>query len=129
MKKYMSDFVENLQRRVKEAEESQPALMAAKERARSVVEQASLNEAIVVIERLLAEVDTMPVAARFSRTRKMKENKLRPKKLLLQYEEMTEEKFKREQLRLRLREVREKILATITQLNETVMDMEATKLD
>jgi hypothetical protein len=106
-----------------------PELKAAVARAESVVEQASLNEAIKRIDDLLQEVDEMPVAERFSRTRKMEENKNRGVKLLPQYENMTEEQLKRQQLRIALISVRSGILTQVQKLKDVVLDIEATKKD
>src|SRR5689334_19519937 len=121
-------FEEN-QRLAREFEESNPHFREAKDLAAKTVERAQLNEAIRVINELIEQVDSMPIAERFSRTRKIKENINRGIKLLDQYEEMTEVDYKRSQLKRNLTTIREEIAKSISELDSIVMDMEAAKLD
>ena len=106
-----------------------PELKAVVEKADAIVKEAQLNHAIEIIDGLLNEVDEMHVANRFSRDRKIKENIIRSPAKLSHFEEMTEEQFKREQLRLDLRKIRTEVVSSVGKLKSVVLDMEATKRD
>ena len=110
-----------------------PSIGEAERKAEEIIERAKMNEAIRIIDGLIAEVDSMILPERFSPTRKVYEESggrppsggiLRP-----DLQGMTERDFKREQLRRDLVGVRQQIIHTITKLKIVIMDMEATKQD
>lgn len=97
-------------------------------RADEVVERAQLNEALRIINGLEEEVASMVIAERFSRTKKPSEGAYgkfagsRP-----DFHNATEEEYKRAQLLLNLRQLKDAILHNIAQLKRVVLDIEATK--
>lgn len=112
--------------------EFHPNLQSAVERADLLIQEAALSKALQIIEQLEAEVATMPIASRFSATKKMKESEynlggFRP--MRSDYLEMTEAEFKRQQLLHDLRARKEKIIAEVGSLRDVIMDMEATKTE
>jgi hypothetical protein len=121
--------IENIQDHVRDLEEENPNFAKAREKTEGIIERARLNEAIRVIDELLGEVETMPIAERFSRTRKIEENLLRGSAMLPEYESMTESDFKRTQLARDLRGIKTEISKAVSDLEVVVMDMEATKID
>ncbi len=104
-----------------------PELVAAEQRAAALLEQARLNEAILVADNLLKEIDTMKIASRFSTEKKVfssiTETGGREEYAL----DKTEEKTKREQLRLDLERFKNNVFQAVGALQKIVLDIEATK--
>ena len=116
------------------AEEFDPSLgnpnhVAAVARAKELVAQCQLNEAVRVIDALIAEVDTMPIAVRFSTVEKIFSTCSPSRGFNQNYLHLTEAEYKKHKLIQDLRAIRNKVLSAIDELQTVVMDMEATKLD
>ena len=109
--------------------ERNPQFKEAVQRADSIIEKMQFSEAIKVIDELLAEIDEMPIATRFSKTKKMKENAAQIVHLAMDKGEMTEEEYKRQQLRSHLNTMKQRIFAEIGSMKEIILDIEATKKD
>lgn len=105
-------------------------LKAAQEKAELISQSCHFNEAVDVINKLLVEVESMPIASRFSKDRTVWESEGgTPAGFDPRYAEMSEHDFKRQQLRIDLAAIRQDIISKAAALKIVVMDMEATKLD
>ena len=109
-----------------------PDLLAAEARATELISRAQLNEAVRIIEGLELEVAQMPIAARFSRTRKMGEDGqgvVAMQNINPNLAHLTEAEFKREDLARQLRELKNRVQAAVADFKGAVLDIEATKRD
>ncbi len=108
-----------------------PAQLAAEARAKLLIEQAQLNEAIRVVTDLISEVQKMPISARFRRDRRPSESpyagSANPLNPLLRG--LDEAEFKRQTLLARLASLGGSITLAVGQLEGLVLDIEATKTD
>ncbi len=103
-------------------------LLAAEDRADSLVEQARLNEAISVVEELENEVAGMTISPRFSRTKKPSESVYNRGISNLNLTDLTEDEYKRATLLMSLKSLKNKINSTIISgLKNIVLDIERTK--
>lgn len=106
--------------------ETEGALQA-RARAQELIKQASLNEAIKVIERLEAEVTKIIMPRRFSRTAKPSESAYKMGILNPILEGLTEDEYKRKQLLINLGQIKQEIVSAISGLGDVILDIEATK--
>ncbi len=107
-----------------------PKILAAEARARSVVEAAKLNEAVHIIDGLIAEVQTMTIAKRFCENKKPSESmsaQAYPVHPL--FKDLGEGEFKRKSIIADLEQARLVIFHQIDTLQTIVMDIEATKTE
>ena len=105
---------------------------SAEARARELVERASFNEAIVVIDELIAEVEKMDLPARFSAEKPAYGDPAlggmgEPENLAPRFRGLTEAQYKRAQLLMHLESIKTEIIANIGSLHVVIMDIEATK--
>ena len=98
-------------------------------KAEQVVEQANLNEAIRIIERLEVEVGEMTMPARFSREKIVSNSPYHSINPAPGFEGVTEVEYKRQQLLVNLAAIKLGILTNISSLKGIVSDIEATKLE
>ncbi len=99
-----------------------PVVIKAKEKSKKLIEQASFNEAIRVINLLRAEIERMKIADRFSRTQKLGQ-KIEGEKI----SSLTEEEAKRKALLAGLERIENDIRVTVINLEGIILDIEATK--
>ncbi|OGI65281.1 hypothetical protein A3A95_03465 [Candidatus Nomurabacteria bacterium RIFCSPLOWO2_01_FULL_39_18] len=100
----------------------------AKGRAKELIDEARLNQAIKVIERLEEEVASMVMPERFSRTKKPSESVYRSGRVMgAGFHDLTEDEYKRQQLLVNLIQVKSSILEAVEGLETIVLDIEATK--
>lgn len=106
-----------------------PQLEAAKRRARELAKTFQFNEVIVLLDELIVEVRSMPVAERFSPTRKIFSTYPPPAGLNPAIRKMSERDHKRWQLERDLTELKNTILALADEFRLVVLDIEAAKID
>ena len=101
--------------------------LRARARARELIKEASFNEAIIVIERLEAEVTKIIMPRRFSRTAKPSESVYKIGILNPILEGLTEDEYKRQQLLINLGQIKQEIISAVSGLEGVILDIEATK--
>lgn len=107
-----------------------PLLGLAKERAKDLVERAQLNEAVRVVDELLAEVATMKIAKRHSLEKGAYiEGTHEASSLAPQFRGLTGNEHKRKQLEMALRQVRDRIGSSAADLEIIVLDIESSKME
>lgn len=106
-----------------------PAFEAAQARAKDIIERASLNEAIRIIQGLRDEVSKMKIADRFNPDKKPSESEYIVQGMNPSWKDLNEPEFKRQSLLHDLEMIETEIASSIGRLNAIVMDIEATKLD
>ena len=105
-------------------------VFAAEDRANSLIEQAKFNEAIEIVEQLEVEVNNMVMHDRFSKTAKPSEGVYSSFNGGLNaaiLKGLTEDEYKRQILLINLRDIKNKILQAISDLDSVIIDIEATK--
>jgi hypothetical protein len=105
-----------------------PEFIAAENRAKNLVEKAANSEAIRIVDELMQEVKSMHISNRFSPTKEPRLSNLTgPPNLMLVG--LSEAKYKRQTLLIELEKIKDNLISSIAQIENTVMDIEATKID
>ena len=111
-------------------EGSTPELETAKARLAELEKVFQFNEVLGMLDGLIGEVVEKPLAARFSRERKVYEAWAgSPKSMSLVLANMTEAEFKREQLKRDLRSIRQAVFSLGGDFEAVFMDMVASQTD
>jgi len=103
------------------------AVIAARARAHALIEQAKFNEAIKLIEQLEIEVTGMNMPERFSRTAKPSESVYNLGVTNPILVGLPEDEYKRQTLLIALRQTKADIISKIGELEDVILDIEATK--
>ena len=108
-----------------------PGFDAAEQKARETVDRAQLNEAIRVIDQLIEEVRSMPIASRYKLDKRPSESLLAANAPSLNpiLKDLNEPEFKRQTLLNNLERIKTDTVRAISQLGHVVLDIEATKTE
>lgn len=107
-----------------------PTLKAARARAQELAKAFQFNEVIKMLDSLIKEVKTMPIASRFSPDRPIFSTwGGPPKDINPMLVGMSERDHKRWQLEHDLGELKNKVLNLASGFEDVVLDIEATKID
>lgn len=109
--------------------EMNPAFRTAKEKAEDLAKTFQFNEVIKMLDALIAGVDSMQIASRYSPDRKIFSNSECPFGWNPQLNNMTEREYKKWQLKHDLTELKIIVLGLSGRFKEIAMDIEATKIE
>jgi hypothetical protein len=106
-----------------------PKFQAALKRAQELVKKAQFNEAIVLIEDLESEVETMVIARRYSRIKKPSESSQGINIQIMNpaLKGLSEAEYVRQTILIELRNVKNTIITATQRLQDIVIEIEATK--
>jgi vacuolar-type H+-ATPase subunit H len=109
--------------------EIDPQVVAAKARAKEIVDKAELNRALRVVRELTEEVQAMKMAEHFNPNKKPAESEraLIKGKPVPPFQNLGEDEYKRQALLMALEGLQGRILSAVSDLENVVMDIEASK--